>query len=72
MRRRPKKTFRKRRFTRKRTFSRRKPLPRYDGMIRIKMEAFKEMANTDTLGKSNMLIDWGNQINNPVANIIRI
>jgi len=41
-------------------------------MVRIKMQAFKELDNTDASGISTMLIDWGDQVNLPVANIIRV
>lgn len=72
-------TFNRKRFpARKRTFRkrttrfRRQPLPRYDGMVRIKMQAFKELNNTDVSGISSMLVDWGDQRNAPVADIIRL
>lgn len=47
-------------------------LPRYDGMVRVKMQAFKEMDNTDLAGIADILVDWGDQINPPAPNFIRI
>lgn len=65
-----KRTFRKKRFMRKR--SRKSALPRYDGMVRVKMTADKQTVVLDGFGNSAMIIDWGNQIDAPAAGAIRI
>lgn len=57
-----KRTFRKRRFTKKRSFKKR-GLPKYDGMVRVKIEANKESINqaADVLGISDFFVSWGDQ-----------
>ncbi len=65
-----KRTFRKKRFARKR--ARKSSLPRYDGMVRVKMTADKQSIVIDGFGNSAMIIDWGNQIDAPAVGAIRI
>lgn len=67
-----KKTFRKRKFARKRTFSKKKSAIQYDGMIKVKMQATKELINTDIDGRSTMQINWGNQLAPPAANELNV
>lgn len=57
-----KRTYRKKRFVRKRTFGRRKSAIRYDGMIKVKLSAQKELMNNDVAGVSSMLVRWGNHL----------
>ncbi len=47
-------------------------LPKYDGMVRVKMQASKELTNTDINGNSSMTVDWGNQVDGTAGNVIRI
>jgi len=56
-----KRTFRKRRTFKKRRFSRRKPLPKYDGLVRVKFQASKESTVADGNGIANFRVDWGDQ-----------
>ncbi len=65
-------TFRKKRFTRKRRFNRKQPLPMYDGMIRVKIQATKELNNTDGSGVTTFDVLWGDQVNAASANVLRI
>lgn len=57
-----KRTFKKRRFVR-----RRQPLPKYDGMVRVKMQASKEIIVRTLPGSgiANFLVSWGQQITAP-------
>ncbi len=72
VRRNKRRTFKKRRFSRKKRFTRRSTLPKYDGMIRLKLQATKELDNTDISGISNLVVEWGDQIAAPVTDVIRI
>ncbi len=49
-----KRSFKKKRFTRKRTFARRKSAIKYDGMVKVKIQATKEITNQDITGTSSM------------------
>ncbi len=54
-------------------FKRRSTLPRYDGMVRVKLSVAKEIDNNpDTDGIADMSIDWGDQVTAPEADVIRI
>ncbi len=59
-RRKPKRTFRKKRFSRKRRTTRRAPGIKYDGMIKVKLQATKEINNTDGNGVATFAVSWGN------------
>ncbi len=68
------KTFRKRKtYRKKRTFAKRaKSTIRYDGMIKVKLSATKEINNTDVNGSATFLVHWGNQIQAPTASQMTI
>jgi len=54
-----KRSFKKKRFTRKR-FSRKKSMAiKYDGMIKVKLRATRELTNSDVSGVSTMQVFWG-------------
>ncbi len=67
------KRFPARKFKRSRkNFRKRSSLPRYDGMVRVKMQAFKEINNTDGNGIAQMAVDWGDQVTAATDDILRI
>ncbi len=70
-RRRTRTTVRKRRFTRKRKFVR-KAGPKYDGMVKVKMQANKEMLVTGVNGEAEFRVNWGDQITGAAAGAIGI
>ncbi len=61
---------RSKRRTKKRFSRRRQPLPRYDGMIRIKMQANKEVLVGDGNGVAEFRVSWGDTITNGGANAL--
>lgn len=61
-----KRATKKKRFFRKRTTSRRRSSGiKYDGMIKVKLQATREMIDSNISGISTQIINWGNQINGP-------
>lgn len=61
-----KRATKKKRFFRKRTSSRRRSSGiKYDGMIKVKLQATREMVDSTAAGISTQIINWGNQINGP-------
>ncbi len=59
---RKKRSFRPKRRTRvfrKKRMASKKSSIRYDGMIKVKLSAFKELDNTDANGIATMNVNWG-------------
>ncbi len=69
-----KRKFKKRRVSRRRSFrKRRTPMPKYDGMIRIKMQATKEFVTTEGAPtKVSFFVQWGDQISGTQANVVNL
>lgn len=67
-----KRIFKRKRFVKKRRFfKRRRPMPKYDGMIRVKMMATKQLMTGDATGTGSMLIKWGDQISAPSTTTLK-
>jgi len=65
-----KRSMKKRRFSRKRRGSRRSAMPRYDGMVRVKLQATKEIIVAGGSGGAAFTVSWGNQITPATAGTI--